>query len=134
MRRTSLPPPRARRAAREGLALPRAPRAGGDEAGGAGAAAAIEAAHRDASHCCWAWRLGAPPRERCSDAGEPGGTAGPPILRALQTAELADALLVVVRWFGGTKLGKGGLVRAYGAWRARPWRPPRPCAGCAACG
>src|SRR6185436_10726580 len=54
-------------------------------------------------------------RERCDDAGEPRGTAGPPILRALQTAELSDALLVVVRWFGGTKLGKGGLVRAYGA-------------------
>jgi uncharacterized YigZ family protein len=86
-----------------------------DEAAARALLVAIEAAHRDASHCCWAWRLGAPARERCSDAGEPGGTAGPPILRALQTAELHDALLVVVRWFGGTKLGKGGLVRAYGA-------------------
>src|SRR6185503_16332366 len=86
-----------------------------DEAAARARLAAIEAAHRDATHCCWAWRLGAPPRERSHDAGEPGGTAGAPILRALQTAELSDALLVVVRWFGGTKLGKGGLVRAYGA-------------------
>ncbi|HET9768713.1 MAG TPA: YigZ family protein [Thermoanaerobaculia bacterium] len=85
-----------------------------DEAAARARLQAIEAAHRDVSHCCWAWRLGAPPRERCSDAGEPGGTAGPPILRALQTAEISDALLVVVRWFGGTKLGKGGLVRASG--------------------
>jgi uncharacterized YigZ family protein len=76
--------------------------------------AAFAAEHRDATHCCWAWRLGWPPHERSHDAGEPGGTAGPPILRALQTAELSDALLLVARWFGGTKLGKGGLVRAYG--------------------
>ena len=75
---------------------------------------ALADAHRDATHCCFAWRVGWPPKERSSDAGEPGGTAGPPILRALQTAELSDALLVVLRWFGGTKLGKGGLVRAYG--------------------
>ncbi|HEV8237895.1 MAG TPA: YigZ family protein [Thermoanaerobaculia bacterium] len=86
-----------------------------DEAAGRARLQAIEAEHRDATHCCWAWRLGAPPRERSDDAGEPRGTAGPPILRSLQAAELSDALLVVVRWFGGTKLGKGGLVRAYGA-------------------
>jgi uncharacterized YigZ family protein len=85
-----------------------------DEAEARARIAAIAARHRDATHCCWAWRLGAPPRERADDAGEPRGTAGPPILRALQAAELSDALLVVVRWFGGTKLGKGGLVRAYG--------------------
>ena len=85
-----------------------------DEAAARARLASIEAEHRGATHCCWAWRLGAPARERCDDAGEPRGTAGPPILRALQTAELADALLVVVRWFGGIKLGKGGLVRAYG--------------------
>jgi uncharacterized YigZ family protein len=77
--------------------------------------AALAAEHRDATHCCWAWRLGWPARERAHDAGEPGGTAGPPILRALQAADLSDSLLVVARWFGGTKLGKGGLVRAYGA-------------------
>jgi uncharacterized YigZ family protein len=86
-----------------------------DEAAAKALLAALGARHADATHVCWAWRLGWPPRERASDAGEPGGTAGPPILRALQGAGVADALLAVVRWFGGTKLGKGGLVRAYGA-------------------
>jgi uncharacterized YigZ family protein len=86
-----------------------------DEAAARTAVDAVAAEHDDATHCCWAWRLGAPARERTHDAGEPRGTAGAPILRALQAAELSDALLVVVRWFGGTKLGKGGLVRAYGA-------------------
>jgi putative IMPACT (imprinted ancient) family translation regulator len=57
--------------------------------------------------------LGWPPLERCFDAGEPRGTAGPPILRVLQGAALSDGLIAVVRWFGGTKLGKGGLARAY---------------------
>ncbi len=67
----------------------------------------------DASHHCWAWRLGPEPSERSSDAGEPAGTAGVPILRVLAGRELSDVLAVVVRWFGGTKLGKGGLARAY---------------------
>jgi uncharacterized YigZ family protein len=66
-----------------------------------------------ATHHCWAFRLGLPPRERFSDAGEPTGTAGRPILRVLQGREVSDALVLVVRWFGGTKLGKGGLARAY---------------------
>lgn len=65
----------------------------------------------DATHHCWAWRLGE--EERSSDDGEPAGTAGMPILQVLRGAELWDALCVVVRWFGGTKLGKGGLARAY---------------------
>lgn len=69
----------------------------------------------DATHHCWAWRLGSPPRERSSDAGEPSGTAGVPILQVLRGAGLSDAVAVVVRWFGGTKLGKGGLARAYAA-------------------
>jgi uncharacterized YigZ family protein len=69
--------------------------------------------HPDATHHCWAWRLGRPPQERSSDAGEPAGTAGVPILQVLRGAELSDVLAVVVRWFGGTKLGKGGLARAY---------------------
>jgi uncharacterized YigZ family protein len=73
----------------------------------------VSAAHRSATHHCWAWRLGWPPRERSADAGEPAGTAGPPILRTLQGAGVSDCLLVVSRWFGGTKLGKGGLARAY---------------------
>ncbi|MEM7051669.1 MAG: YigZ family protein [Acidobacteriota bacterium] len=81
------------------------------------AVAALEAIRRefpDATHHCFAWRLGARTEERSSDDGEPAGTAGLPILRVLQGAELSDVLAVVVRWFGGTKLGKGGLVRAYG--------------------
>jgi uncharacterized YigZ family protein len=72
-----------------------------------------ERAHRDATHHCWAWRLGWPAAERSSDAGEPAGTAGVPILRVLQGAGLTDVVAVVSRWFGGTKLGKGGLARAY---------------------
>jgi uncharacterized YigZ family protein len=68
-----------------------------------------------ATHHCWAWRLGAPPRERSSDAGEPAGTAGVPILQVLRGAGLSDVMTVVVRWFGGTRLGKGGLARAYAA-------------------
>lgn len=76
--------------------------------------AEFAARHADATHRCWAWRLGDPPRERRSDAGEPAGTAGAPILRALRAAELSDVVAVVMRWFGGTNLGRGGLVRAYG--------------------
>jgi uncharacterized YigZ family protein len=71
--------------------------------------------HPDATHHCWAWRLGSPPRERSSDAGEPSGTAGVPILQVLRGADLFDVLAVVIRWFGGTRLGKGGLARAYAA-------------------
>ena len=67
----------------------------------------------DASHHCWVWRLGDPAEERSSDDGEPAGTAGLPMLQVLRGAEVSDLLAVVVRWFGGVKLGKGGLVRAY---------------------
>jgi uncharacterized YigZ family protein len=77
--------------------------------------AALETELPDATHHCWAWRLGLPPRERSSDAGEPAGTAGVPILQVLRGTGLSDVLAVVVRWFGGTKLGKGGLARAYAA-------------------
>lgn len=52
---------------------------------------------------------------RFDDDGEPAGTAGRPILAELESRELVDALVVVVRWFGGTKLGTGGLARAYAA-------------------
>lgn len=71
--------------------------------------------HHDATHVCWAWRLRSEPEpgEASSDAGEPSGTAGVPMLGALQSEDLWDVIGVVVRWFGGTKLGRGGLVRAY---------------------
>jgi uncharacterized YigZ family protein len=86
-----------------------------DEAAAKALLAAVARQFPDASHHCWAWRLGSPPRERSSDAGEPAGTAGVPILQVLRGARLSDALAVVVRWFGGVKLGKGGLARAYAA-------------------
>jgi uncharacterized YigZ family protein len=85
----------------------------GSETEGKAAIAALARRYHDATHWCWAWRLGWPPRERSSDAGEPAGTAGMPILQVLRGADLADVCAVVVRWFGGTKLGKGGLARAY---------------------
>jgi uncharacterized YigZ family protein len=88
--------------------------AAGEEAAKAGLAA-LEREFPDATHHCWAWRVGDPPRERASDAGEPAGTAGVPMLQVLRGAGLSDVLAVVVRWFGGTKLGKGGLARAYAA-------------------
>ncbi len=69
--------------------------------------------HFDATHHCWAFRLFANSRARSSDAGEPSGTAGKPILSAIGSADLFDAAIVVVRWFGGVKLGTGGLARAY---------------------
>jgi uncharacterized YigZ family protein len=84
-----------------------------DEAAAKAALAALEREMPDATHHCWAWRLGSPPRERSADAGEPAGTAGMPILQVLRGAGLSDVMAVVVRWFGGVKLGKGGLARAY---------------------
>lgn len=86
-----------------------------DEAAAKARLAALERELPDATHHCWAWRLGSPPRERSSDAGEPAGTAGMPMLQVLRGAGLSDVMAVVVRWFGGTKLGKGGLARAYAA-------------------
>lgn len=74
---------------------------------------AYQQEYRDATHVCWAWRTGSPPVEGRSDAGEPAGTAGMPMLQVLRGADLSDVLAVVIRWFGGTKLGKGGLARAY---------------------
>ncbi|HEV8657907.1 MAG TPA: YigZ family protein [Thermoanaerobaculia bacterium] len=66
----------------------------------------------DATHHCWAFRL-LSNRQRSSDAGEPAGTAGKPILSAIEGADVFDVAIVVVRWFGGVKLGTGGLSRAY---------------------
>ena len=84
-----------------------------DEAEARAVLEALTASHRDATHLCWAWRLGPEGRERSSDAGEPAGTAGEPMRRVLAGAGLSDVVAVVVRWYGGTKLGKGGLARAY---------------------
>lgn len=66
----------------------------------------------NASHHCWAWRL-LDGQQQSSDDGEPGGSAGRPILAQIAGHEVADVTVVVTRWFGGTKLGVGGLVRAY---------------------
>lgn len=68
----------------------------------------------DARHHCSAFLLG-PEQEiqRSSDDGEPAGTAGAPMLEVLRGAEISDVVAVVIRWFGGTLLGAGGLVRAY---------------------
>jgi putative IMPACT (imprinted ancient) family translation regulator len=91
---------------------------------------AVRRRYHDATHHCWALRL-VPrsdrpadpdpsvwvpeiPLERWDDDGEPSGTAGQPILGALRHAEVSDAVIVVTRYFGGTKLGTGGLGRAYG--------------------
>ncbi len=68
-----------------------------------------------ATHVCWAWSLGGEGNVRCSDDGEPAGTAGRPMLAVLTGAGVSDTAVAVVRWFGGTKLGRGGLVRAYTA-------------------
>lgn len=66
-----------------------------------------------ATHHCWAYRL-SNGHEKSSDDREPGGTAGPPILRRIQGAELYNTVVVVTRYYGGTNLGRGGLIRAYG--------------------
>ena len=68
----------------------------------------------DASHHCWAYRLHSSLQTRSSDDGEPGGSAGRPILAQIEGHDLFDVVVVVTRYFGGTKLGVGGLIRAYG--------------------
>jgi len=73
----------------------------------------VKQEYSDARHWCWAWRGLHSDAMRYSDDGEPSGTAGKPMLTVLEGADLSEALGVVVRYFGGTKLGKGGLVRAY---------------------
>ncbi|MGL5890690.1 MAG: IMPACT family protein, partial [Bacteroidia bacterium] len=70
--------------------------------------------HFGANHHCYAWRLGADKqRFRANDDGEPSGTAGRPILGQLQSFDLTNVAVIVVRYFGGTLLGAGGLVQAY---------------------
>lgn len=73
----------------------------------------LEREFHDATHVAFAWRIGA--SVRAVDAGEPGGTAGKPILAAIDAAGLDEAAVAVVRYFGGTKLGTAGLVRCYRA-------------------
>ena len=76
----------------------------------------VRSKYHDARHHCWAYRVG--PRGeawRSSDDGEPSGSAGVPILKQLEGHDVTDLVVVVTRYFGGTKLGVGGLVRAYGS-------------------
>lgn len=74
----------------------------------------IKKEYWDARHHCWAYVIGQNPgTERMSDDGEPAGTAGKPILEVIRGRGLTDVLVVVTRYFGGTLLGTGGLVRAY---------------------
>jgi uncharacterized YigZ family protein len=75
-----------------------------------------QASTHDATHNCWAYRIGA--QYRFNDDGEPGGSAGRPILLAIEGQGLDGVAVVVTRWFGGIKLGVGGLVRAYGGCAA----------------
>ena len=86
-----------------------------------GFVAAIKKEFHDARHSAAAWVIGEgesesaqPLKSRSSDDGEPGGTAGMPILTVLRTHHVMNAVIVVTRYFGGRKLGTGGLTRAYG--------------------
>lgn len=77
---------------------------------------ALRERYPDATHHPWAYRIGC--AFRFSDDGEPGGTAGAPILRAIEGQGVDHVMVVVVRYYGGVKLGTGGLVRAYGGTAA----------------
>lgn len=75
---------------------------------------AIKKKHFDARHNCSAWVLGADSsQQKSNDDGEPGGTAGNPILESIKQHGLTNVVVVVTRYFGGIKLGAGGLIRAY---------------------
>ncbi|MDP6942465.1 MAG: YigZ family protein [Planctomycetota bacterium] len=77
----------------------------------------IKGEHAKARHWCWAWRIG--DAYRFEDDGEPGGTAGRPMLQVLEGSDMSDVAAVCVRYFGGVKLGTGGLMRAYSGATAR---------------
>lgn len=70
----------------------------------------------DATHNCYAWKVGhgKKQRYRFADAGEPNNTAGLPIFKAIEARNLSNVIVIVTRYFGGVKLGTGGLIRAYG--------------------
>lgn len=81
---------------------------------------ALREEHPQANHHCYAWRLGTEDKHfRANDDGEPRNSAGSPILRKIQGSQLTQTLVVVVRYFGGTKLGVGGLIQAYGECAAQ---------------
>ena len=86
-----------------------------DEAAAMAFVADVRQREPGATHHCWAYRLG-PGGDlfRYNDDGEPSGTAGQPILRQIDALDLTNTLVVVTRYYGGTKLGTGGLLRAYG--------------------
>lgn len=70
--------------------------------------------YHDARHHCYAWKLGVdPPQHRANDDGEPSNSAGKPILNQIEKRNLTNTLVVVIRYFGGTLLGVGGLINAY---------------------
>lgn len=74
--------------------------------------AQIEKAHKRARHVVYAYVAGG--KEKHSDAGEPNGTAGLPVMTSIKNRDLSNVVVVVARYFGGILLGKGGLIRAYG--------------------
>ncbi|MEU4981430.1 YigZ family protein [Streptomyces sp. NPDC021969] len=77
--------------------------------------AGVRKEHADATHNCWAYVIGADAAvQRASDDGEPGGTAGVPMLQMLLRRDMRYVVAVVTRYYGGVKLGAGGLIRAYG--------------------
>ena len=82
-----------------------------DRAGAQAVVAQLRAEHPAATHVCWAFLAGG--QSAANDDGEPGGTAGRPMLEVLRRQDLEGVLATVVRYFGGVKLGAGGLVRAY---------------------
>jgi putative IMPACT (imprinted ancient) family translation regulator len=90
------------------------------------AVARLRREYHDATHVAFAWKIGsgATAAQRSSDAGEPSGTAGKPIAAAIASAGISDVLVAVVRYFGGTKLGTGGLSGPTGKPPTGRSRPP----------
>ena len=73
----------------------------------------LQKEHKKATHICYAYSISSPFSEKAVDDGEPSGTAGRPILSVIQKTKSKDVCVFIVRYFGGIKLGAGGLVRAY---------------------